>query len=109
MKMQNEEIIQKLEADLLQETTRRHFFGKCSAGIGSIALASLLNDGKIFAADKSNPLAAKDPHFAPKAKRIIYLFMAGGPSQLELFDHKPKLKEFDGKEPTAEMLKGKRF
>lgn len=104
----NRETQQAIESQRLRDTTRRHFFGKCSAGLGSIALASLLNDGRIYA-DATNPLAAKKPHFAPKAKRIIYLFMAGGPSQLELFEHKPKLKELDGKTPSAEMLQGKRF
>ena len=78
----NRETQQAIESQRLRDTTRRHFFGKCSAGLGSIALASLLNDGRIYA-DATNPLAAKKPHFAPKAKRIIYLFMAGGPSQLE--------------------------
>ena len=96
---------------ILRDTTRRHFFGKCSAGVGSMALASLLQDGKIFGAEKAstNPISAKATHFAPKAKRIIYLFMAGGPSQLELFEDKPKLAELSGKPPSEEMLKGKRF
>ena len=100
-------------SETLRAETRRHFFGKCSTGLGSIALASLLNEGKIYANEKvgrdANPLAPKPTHFAPKAKRIIYLFMAGGPSQLELFDHKPKLKELHQKPPSEEMLKGKRF
>ena len=55
-----------------------------------------------------NPLAPKPPHFAPKAKRVIFLFMAGGPSHLELFDNKPQLAKFDGKLPPAELLKGYR-
>lgn len=92
----------------LREQTRRHFFGNCSAGLGSIALAGLLHDGKIFAAPNS-PFQASPTHFAPKAKRIIYLFMAGGPSQLELWDYKPTLAKFSGQSPTEEMLKGKRF
>jgi hypothetical protein len=69
-----------------------------------MALASLLNEGR--AAD---PLAPRKPHFAPRAKAVIYLFMAGGPSQLELFDHKPKLNALHGKPIPAEFIKGKRF
>jgi len=56
-----------------------------------------------------NPMAPKPPHFPPKVKNIIYLFMAGGPSQLEMFDYKPKLKEFDGKVAPDELIKGRRF
>ena len=85
----------------LLETTRRHFFGQCAVGLGQIALASLLRDGKIHAAESTqpvNPLAPKPPHFASKAKSVIYLFMAGGPSQLDLFEHKPKLVELTGNE-----------
>ena len=96
----------------LRETTRRHFFGNCSLGIGSIALASLLQAGKVYGAradGTESPFVPRQPHYTPKAKRIIYLFMAGGPSQLELFDYKPTLKKFEGKPPSEEMLKGKRF
>lgn len=96
----------------LLETTRRHFFGQCAVGLGQIALASLLRDGKIHAAESTrpvNPLAPKPPHFASKAKSVIYLFMAGGPSQLDLFEHKPKLVELSGKPIPESFLKGKRF
>src|SRR5688572_15201008 len=85
---------------------RRWFLRDCGLGLGGIALHSLLaNDG--FAAP-ANPLAVKPPHFTPKAKRIIYLFQAGGPSHLELFDHKPELKKRDGQLPPADLLKGYR-
>ena len=96
----------------LLETTRRHFFGQCAVGLGQMALASLLRDGKIHAAESTqpvNPLAPKPPHFASKAKSVIYLFMAGGPSQLDLFEHKPKLVELSGKPIPESFLKGKRF
>jgi hypothetical protein len=73
------------------EITRRHFFKQTGFGIGTLALTSLL-DEKLFAASGQT----QRPHFAPKAKRIIYLFMAGAPSQLDLFDHKPKLRQYDG-------------
>ena len=97
----------------LLETTRRHFFGRCALGLGSIALGSLLSD-ELFAAepqprDMSNPLAPRAPHFPGKVKNIIYLFMAGGPSQLELFDFKPKLQELNGQPIPESFVKDKRF
>ncbi|WP_397380270.1 DUF1501 domain-containing protein [Prosthecobacter sp.] len=79
--------------------TRRQFFGRASAGIGTAALASLLGEGQSFAS----------PHFAPKAKRVIYLFMHGGPSQLDLFDHKPGLKKMHGQEFPASVLGDQRL
>ena len=74
--------------------TRRHFFQDCGVGVGKIALAGLLSDAMVarsFAApaDASNPLAPRTPHFPAKAKRLIHLFMAGAPIQLDLFDRKP--------------------
>ena len=79
--------------------TRRHFFARSAKGIGTIALASLL-DKDLFAANRKptahDPLAVIPPHSAPKAKRVIYLFMYGAPSQLDLFDYKPKLKDLTG-------------
>src|SRR4051812_18975218 len=90
--------------------TRRWFFKQCGVGLGTIALGSLLNQ-KLFAAPKPtlvNPLAPKASHFAPKAKRVIYLFMAGAPSHLDLFDYKPQLEKFSGTLPPPELLKGYR-
>src|SRR5262245_47384771 len=77
-----------------------------------MALAGLWNDARGAAAPSKalpNPLAPRDPHFKPKAKAVIYLFMAGGPSQLELWDHKPKLNALSGKPIPAEFMKGRRF
>ena len=91
--------------DNLRAMTRRHFFKQSGFGIGSLALASLL-DEKLFAQQTGSRQA---PHFAPKAKSIIYLFMAGAPSQLDLFDHKPKLKQYNGQPIPAEIVKGERF
>ncbi len=85
--------------------TRRHFFQQCGVGLGSIALTSLL----AREAGATTQAALKQPHHTPKAKNVIYLFMAGGPSQLELFEDKPKLREFDGKAPPKEFMEGKRF
>ncbi|HUY92663.1 MAG TPA: DUF1501 domain-containing protein [Pirellulales bacterium] len=95
--------------DLLQ--TRRHFFNQCGLGLGSLALAGLLSEQKLLADSSAgaSPLAPKAPHFAAKAKRVIYLFMAGGPSQLELFDYKPKLQELDGQIVPPDYVKNKRF
>jgi hypothetical protein len=100
-----------LEDRLLQSETRRYFFGQCGLGLGRLALASLLGDGLARAATAKslNPTAPKAPHFPPTAKNVIYLFMAGGPSQLELFEYKPKLQEYDGKTAPESLFKGKRF
>ena len=97
----------------LLERTRRHFFRDCGIGLGSMALAGLLQRDHALAASASdgrkNPLAPRPPHFAPKAKRVIYLFMAGGPSQFELFSYKPELGKLHGKPPPPSFFKGKRF
>jgi uncharacterized protein (DUF1501 family) len=94
--------------------TRRHFFQGCSVGLGQIALASLLSDGATGAESAVDtktelPTAAKPTHFPGKAKRVIYLFMAGAPSQLELFDNKPKLAELEGKPLPPSVIKGQRY
>src|SRR6266540_2965619 len=95
---------------LLRLQTRRHFFRDCALGLGSMALASLLNGGRARASDTfANPLAPKQPHFTPKAKAVIYLFMAGAPSQLELFEDKPELRKLDGQPIPESFIKGKRF
>jgi hypothetical protein len=96
--------------------TRRHFFNDCAIGLGSIALASLLNreapaNPQSSTSNSRNPqfndpLAPKEPHFAPKARRVIYLFQAGAPSQLEMFDYKPELAKHNGKPCPPELLKG---
>src|SRR6266403_5277910 len=71
--------------------TRRDILARAGHGFGALALASLLE-----ANPRVNPLAAKPPHFAPKAKSVIFLFMVGGPSHVDTFDYKPKLYELDG-------------
>jgi hypothetical protein len=95
---------------LNQAITRRQFFGSTTTGIGVIALASLLND-KLFAAEDNLrvPGALGRLHFAPKAKRVIYLFQSGGPSHLDLFDYKPKLVEENGKELPESVRMGQRL
>ncbi len=86
-----------------QAITRRHFFGKTSIGIGSAALATLLNE--------DSP-AAEIPgisHFAPKAKRVIYLFQNGAPTHLDLFDHKPNMKKYRGTDLPDSVQQGQRL
>src|ERR1044072_4868115 len=91
------------------EIKRRWFFQQCGVGLGAIGLGGLFSRGGwAAAAGLNNPLAPKQPHFKPKAKRVIYLFQAGGPSHLELFDNKPELAKYDGKLPPAGLLKGYR-
>ena len=98
----------------LQIHTRRHFFQNCCLGIGKIALASLLTDATATsvsadALSDPRPTSPKPTHFPAKVKRVIYLFMAGAPSQLELFDHKPKLKELEGRPLPPSVIKGQRY
>src|SRR5580698_6504000 len=104
---------QEMEIEAKKLLTRRHFFRDCGVGLGAIALASLLNDGKLLAAaaapQATDPLAPKAPHFAPKAKRVIYLFMAGAPSQLDMFDYKPTLAKYDGHPVPAELVKNQQY
>src|SRR5207248_6535809 len=84
-----------------QQVARRWFLQECGVGLGAMALGQLLGASE-------NPLAPKKPHYAPKAKSVIFLFMAGAPSHLELFDYKPQLAKFDGTLPPADLLKGYR-
>ncbi|MDA0207489.1 MAG: DUF1501 domain-containing protein [Acidobacteria bacterium] len=95
---------------ILRAKTRRHFFKDAGVGIGRVALASMMADGALSAKDiPPSPMAAKEPHFTPQVKNVIYLFMAGGPSQLEMFDYKPVLQKHDGEVAPDSILDGKRF
>src|SRR4051812_23936888 len=85
---------------------RRWFLKECGVGLGSIALGQLAGAGAVQAA--ADPLALKLPPIRARAKNVIFLFMAGAPSHLEMFDHKPQLTKFDGTLPPAELLKGYR-
>lgn len=89
-------------------TRRRWFLGQCGVGLAGIAATSLMAEEARNISGASNPLAPKQPHFAGKAKRVVYLFQAGAPSQLELFDNKPELAKLNGQLPPAELLKGYR-
>jgi hypothetical protein len=98
------------DPDTLRLLTRRHFFADAGLGIGSVALASLMaKDSNAAGESTAKPQAAKPSHFPGKAKHVIFLFQAGGPSHLELFDYKPKLQELDGQVIPESYVKGKRF
>src|SRR5262245_50722781 len=99
-----------LRAERAKFITRRWFFQQCGIGLGSIALGVLLGAGKTWGAvTAANPLAPKAPHFKPKAKRVIYLFMGGAPSQLDMFDYKPGLQKYNGKPVPAEVVMGQKY
>lgn len=93
----------------LQQQTRRHFFERCGIGVGAVALQQLLAQSGLGALTEGNPLAPKQPHFLPKAKRVIFLFMAGGPSQLDMLDYKPALNKLNGQPIPQSYVEGKRF
>ncbi len=92
--------------------TRRAFLGRAATGVGAMALGSLSNPAALMASQAKdekwrgvvNPL-----HFAPKAKRVIFLYMAGGPSHLETFDYKPKLAKLNGKPMPESFTKGQQI
>ncbi|MCF7960873.1 MAG: DUF1501 domain-containing protein, partial [Pirellula sp.] len=86
--------------------TRRYFLGQASSGLGAFALSGLMGSQNSLAADS---LAVHLPHFAPKAKRVIYLHMTGSPPNLDLFDYKPKLIELNGQDAPDSVLKGREF
>ena len=92
----------------LHALTRRQFFSECGVGVGKIALASLLCR-EAAAATATRAMLPAAPKFVPRAKHVIYLFMSGAPSQLDLFDNKPLLTRFDGKPVPAEIVKDQRY
>ncbi|MFL5243670.1 MAG: DUF1501 domain-containing protein [Gemmataceae bacterium] len=85
--------------------TRRWFFKQCGVGLGTIALGELLRQAGLASPALEDPLAPKKPPQEAKAKRVVYLFMAGAPSHLELFDYKPQLAKFNGQTPPADLVK----
>src|SRR5262249_5565846 len=91
--------------------TRRCLFKQCGVGLGTIALGSLLGGKSLGAPTRpgANALAPRAPHFAGKARRVIYLFMGGAPSQLDLFDFKPSLKKYDGQPVPKEVVMGQKY
>lgn len=99
--------MQKEEQEYHYNLNRRHFLSKVSLGLGGLGLASLLNPGSLLAGNTPGPEDFR--HIAPKAKRVIYLFQSGGPSQLDLFDYKPKLREMMGQELPESIRNGQRL
>src|SRR6516165_3072194 len=94
--------------------SRRDFLTTSASGIGLVALASLLQDEGLLAAEApaagaANPLAPREPHFAPRAKACICIYLEGAPSQLDLFDPKPKLNQLHGQALPESMTKNVRF
>src|SRR5438046_1708396 len=88
---------------------RRRFLTSASSGLGAAALLSLLGDDGLLGQEATNPTAPKPPHFPAKAKRCIFIFLAGGTSQVELFDPKPKLTELTGQRLPDSVLARERF
>jgi hypothetical protein len=103
-------LIHQLQSARAQYLSRRWFLRDCGVGLAGIAASSLLSEESRSAEGKAadNPLAPRQPHFPGKAKRVIYIFQAGAPSHLELFDNKPELTKRNGQLPPAELLKGYR-
>jgi hypothetical protein len=99
----------EIDNALTLSRTRRHFFRDCGVGVGTMALGSLLSRDSYAAKERNDPLAPKKSHFPAKAKAVIYLFMAGAPSQLELFSPKPELNKLSGQKVPESFTKGKRF
>jgi len=95
----------ELRSEAARLTTRRWFLRDCGLGLAGLTLHSLLRRDALASPVASNPLAPRAPHFTPKAKRVIYLFQAGAPSHLELFDPKPELTKRNGQLPPADLLK----
>lgn len=98
--------------DIIQ-LTRRDFLATAASGLGGLALASLFQADGLLAAESpkaaASPFLVKPPHFAPKAKQCIFLYMEGGVSQIDLFDPKPKLKDLNGQKMPESMTKNVRF
>ena len=98
---------------MYRSQTRRHFFHDCGVGVGKIALASLLAGATgrraLAARTETGPGQTAPPHFDGRAKSVIYLFMAGAPSQLDLFDYKPALVEYDGRPIPPDVIGDQRY
>lgn len=117
--MKNKNIHQEAQAEALRYLTRRHFLQQCGMSLGGMMLGSLLGcspppspprgDAMLVSPPLGGVGGARTPHFAPKAKSVIYLHMAGAPSQLELFDYKPELAKMNGQDCPQSYLEGKKF
>jgi hypothetical protein len=112
-----QKLIKQVQAEQLQARTRRHFLKESAMGLGALAFGSLFEScgskktdhGRSILIDQERPLLARPPHFNGKAKSVIFLHMAGAPSQLELFDYKPELMKMHGMDCPPSFLEGKQF
>ena len=109
-------LIKEVQLRAMQAETRRHFLKESAMGLGALAIGALFGgcgssstSVPSIAFDPAKPLLPKPPHFAGKAKSVIFLHMAGAPSQLELFDYKPELMKMDGADCPPSFLEGKQF
>ncbi|MBL0133244.1 MAG: DUF1501 domain-containing protein [Chitinophagaceae bacterium] len=117
--LHNQRLVREAEQRVLHHVTRRHFLKESAMGFGALALGSLMGScgsGSANAAaansivfDPAHPLLPKSPQFPGKAKSVIYIHMAGAPSQLELFSYKPDLMKLDGQDCPQSLLEGKKF
>lgn len=114
--LHNQRLLKEAEDAVRKMHTRRHFLRESAMGLGALAMGSLLGGcgrpetaSAAAAFDPVHPLLPKAPHFAGKARSVIYLHMAGAPSQLELFDYKPELAKMDGQDCPPSLLEGKQF
>lgn len=110
----NQQLYNEAQKTVLQFHTRRHFLKESAMGLGALALGSLFgysshSSSTDISFDPAHPLMPKFPQFPGKARSVIYLHMAGAPSQLELFDYKPELMKMDGQDCPKSLLEGKRF
>ena len=113
--LHNQRLLREAERAVINMHTRRHFIKESAMGLGALALGSFIgscnskSSASEIAFDPAHPLLPKLPPFPGKAKSVIYLHMAGAPSQLELFDYKPELMKMDGQDCPKSLLEGKRF
>ena len=113
--LHNQRLLREAERAVINMHTRRHFIKESAMGLGALALGSFIgscnskSSASEIAFDPAHPLLPKLPPFPGKAKSVIYLHMAGAPSQLELFDYKPELMKIDGQDCPKSLLEGKRF
>ena len=113
--LHNQQLLKEAQRAILTMHTRRHFLKESAMGLGALALGSLFGGCRnnqspnSISFDPAHPLMPKSPHFPGRAKSVIYLHMAGAPSQLELFDYKPELMKMDGQDCPQSLLEGKRF
>ena len=116
--LQDQRLLKEAQDEVRRMHTRRHFLKESAMGLGALAFGSLLGGcgsksttavSSIIAFDPAHPLLPKSPPFLGKARSVIYLHMAGAPSQLELFDYKPELAKMDGQDCPPSLLEGKQF